>query len=54
MGNLVHRAQGRDIERVVVDGEVVVESWQPWRAAAAEVCRKAARAAERVWRRGGQ
>ena len=54
MGNLVHTAQGWDVEMIVVDGEVVVEAGQLLRADSAEVCREAARAAESVWRRCGQ
>jgi len=54
MGTLVHTAQGREVEMVVVDGAVVVESGQPLRADPAEGCREAARAAASVRRRGGQ
>ena len=29
LGNLVHVAQGRDVEMVLVDGEIVVEDARP-------------------------
>ncbi len=51
LGNLVHTGQGRDVELVVVDGEIVVESGRPVKADVGEVCREAERAAQSVWKR---
>ena len=35
LGNLVHVAQGRDVEMVLVDGEIVVEDARPLKVDAA-------------------
>jgi len=55
IGSLVHVAQGRDVEMVVVDGRVLVEDGQPTLADMAEICREGQAAADRLWRvaRGG-
>jgi 5-methylthioadenosine/S-adenosylhomocysteine deaminase len=51
LGNLLHVAQGRDVEHVVVDGQVVVENGRPTRANEEEIRRDAARAARDLWAR---
>jgi 5-methylthioadenosine/S-adenosylhomocysteine deaminase len=51
LGNLVHTAQGRDVEAVMVAGAMVVEDGRPVKADLDEVCRDAAKAAESVWER---
>ncbi len=54
LGNLVHTAQGRDVELVIVDGRVVVESGRPTLVSEEEVRRDAASAADRLWASAGQ
>ncbi|MFD1704698.1 amidohydrolase family protein [Methylopila henanensis] len=51
LGNLVHVAQGRDVEVVAVDGELMVEDGKPTRVDADAVRRDAARAIEALWTR---
>ncbi len=51
LGNLVHVAQGRDVELVAVDGEVVVEDGRPTRVDADAIRRDAAIAIENLWQR---
>ena len=51
LGNLVHAAQGRDVEMVVVDGAVVVEDGRPTRADADAIRRDAERAIAALWGR---
>ncbi len=53
LGALVHTGQGRDVEYVVVEGEVVIAEGEPTRARSAEVVTEAQAAAEAVWRRAG-
>jgi 5-methylthioadenosine/S-adenosylhomocysteine deaminase len=53
LGALVHTGQGRDVEYVVVEGEVVIAEGEPTRARSAEVVAEAQAAAEAVWRRAG-
>jgi len=51
LGNLVHVAQGRDVEIVTVDGELMVEDGKPTRVDADAVRREAALAIEALWAR---
>lgn len=51
LGNLVHTAQGRDVETVVVDGQIVVEDGAPTRARESEILEDARQATERMWKR---
>ena len=49
MGNLVHTAQGRDVEMVLVDGRIVVENGRATLVNEEEIRRKADRAAAELW-----
>lgn len=51
LGNLVHTAQGRDVETVVCNGEIVVEGGELCRADTPRLLDKAQRAAEALWQR---
>ncbi|GBD49816.1 amidohydrolase family protein [Methylopila sp. Yamaguchi] len=51
LGNLVHVAQGRDVEVVAVDGELMVMDGKPTRVDADAVRRDAALAIEALWAR---
>ena len=51
LGNLVHTAQGRDVETVVCNGEVVVEGGELCRADTAALLADAQSAAEALWQR---
>jgi 5-methylthioadenosine/S-adenosylhomocysteine deaminase len=51
LGNLVHVAQGRDIEMVVVDGRVVVEDGRATLVDQERIRREAAEAARHLWER---
>ena len=51
LGNLVHTAQGRDVECVIVDGTIVVEDGRPLLVDQDEILRDAQRAAENLWAR---
>src|SRR3954467_8592858 len=51
LGNLVHTAQGRDVEHVLVDGKFVIENGEPVFADSADIRREAQRAAEALWKR---
>jgi 5-methylthioadenosine/S-adenosylhomocysteine deaminase len=51
IGSLVHAAQGRDVELVIVDGRVVVERGEPTCVDAASIRLDAAAAAKSLWRR---
>ncbi|BCH34608.1 chlorohydrolase [Mesorhizobium sp. L-8-10] len=51
LGNLVHTAQGRDVDMVIVDGVVVVEDGRPLHVDQDEILRDAQRAAESLWSR---
>jgi 5-methylthioadenosine/S-adenosylhomocysteine deaminase len=53
LGNLVHTAQGRDVEMVVVDGRIVVEGGRATLVDEEEIRRHAAAAAKRLWERVG-
>lgn len=50
-GNLVHVAQGRDVEHVFVDGEQVVASGRPVRADLDDLLNQASRASRALWQR---
>jgi len=54
IGSLVHTAQGRDVEFVICDGEVVVESGSLRHADTADLMRDAQQAAEALWTRAKQ
>jgi 5-methylthioadenosine/S-adenosylhomocysteine deaminase len=51
LGNLVHTAQGRDVDSVIVDGRVVVENGRALFADQDAIMRDAQRAAEALWMR---
>ncbi|AXY41647.1 amidohydrolase family protein [Halomonas sp. JS92-SW72] len=51
LGNLVHTAQGRDIDVVICNGEVVVEGGELCRADTATLLADAQSAAEALWQR---
>ncbi len=51
LGTLVHTAQGRDVEMVLVDGETLVEDGRPVRADLNEICIEADKAARALWAR---
>ncbi|MGE4239956.1 amidohydrolase family protein [Ramlibacter sp.] len=51
LGNLVHVAQGRDVEHVFVDGEQVVESGRPVRADLDRILADANAASRALWSR---
>jgi 5-methylthioadenosine/S-adenosylhomocysteine deaminase len=51
LGNLVHVAQGRDVEIVLVDGRVVVEGGQATLVDEERIRREAADAARALWSR---
>lgn len=51
LGNLVHTAQGRDVETVIVNGEIVVEDGEPCRVDRMEVIHRAESAASALWDR---
>ncbi|HVR53738.1 MAG TPA: amidohydrolase family protein, partial [Pseudorhodoferax sp.] len=51
VGNLVHTAQGRDVEHVWVDGRQVVASGRPTQVDLDEILADAQRAADALWRR---
>lgn len=51
LGNLVHVAQGRDVELVLVDGRVVVQGGEPTLARRETIVGDAERAAAALWRR---
>lgn len=52
-GTLVHAAQGRDVELVMVDGEVVIENGLPTRVDLDGILREAQHAADALWKRAG-
>ena len=54
LGNLVHTAQGRDVEMVIVDGRVVVEDGRPTLVDEDAIRREAAAAARALWQRVGR
>ena len=49
LGLLVHTAQGRDVEMVIVDGDIVVENALPTRVDMERVCLEAEKAARELW-----
>lgn len=51
VGNLVHTAQGRDVEHVWVDGRQVVASGRPTQVNLDDILADAQRAAEALWQR---
>ncbi len=51
LGNIVHVAQGRDVEMVVVDGSIVVEDGQPTKVDAEAIRREADVAIRSLWER---
>lgn len=51
LGTLVHTGMGRDVSHVVVEGEVVVDDFQPTRCNAEEVMRAGNAAAAALWER---
>jgi len=53
LGNLVHTAQGRDVEMVICDGRIVVEGGRATLVDEAAIRREAAAAARALWRRAG-
>jgi 5-methylthioadenosine/S-adenosylhomocysteine deaminase len=54
VGNLVHTAQGRDVEYVMCDGEILVESGELCNVDMAELLARAQAAAESLWTRARQ
>jgi 5-methylthioadenosine/S-adenosylhomocysteine deaminase len=53
LGNLVHTAQGRDVDKVIVDGRLIVEGGRSLLVDQEVILRDAQRAAERLWQRAG-
>jgi 5-methylthioadenosine/S-adenosylhomocysteine deaminase len=51
LGNIVHVAQGRDVEMVVVDGDIVVEDGRPTKVDAEAIRREADAAIRALWER---
>ncbi len=51
LGNLVHTGQGRDVETVLVGGEIVIEDGQPTRVDLIEALEEAETAAAAIWER---
>jgi 5-methylthioadenosine/S-adenosylhomocysteine deaminase len=51
IGNLVHTAQGRDVEMVICQGEVVVENGELCFADKADLLKQAQKASENLWAR---
>lgn len=51
LGNLVHTAQGRDVEMVVVDGRIVVEGGHATLVDEEKIRRDADKAARDLWSR---
>ncbi|GAA5234331.1 amidohydrolase family protein [Verticiella sediminum] len=49
LGNLVHTGQGRDVQMVVVDGEILVEDGLPTRVDMHSVCAAAEQACRELW-----
>ncbi|MFD0666993.1 amidohydrolase family protein [Ramlibacter sp. MAHUQ-53] len=54
LGSLVHCGQGRDVEMVLVDGEVLVEGGLPTRVNLEAVCREGEAAARELWAAEGK
>lgn len=51
LGNVIHTAQGRDVETVIVDGQIVVEHGRPTRVSEQDIRKDATRAVQRIWSR---
>ena len=51
LGNLVHTAQGRDVEMVIVDGRIVVENGVSTLVDHEKILADAQKAAEALWER---
>ena len=51
LGTLVHTGQGRDVDTVIVEGEVVVSGGEPLRVDKSAVLEAAETAAAALWRR---
>ena len=49
LGNLIHTAQGRDVETVIVDGQILVDGGSPTRVSESEVREEATRVVRRLW-----
>ncbi|WP_343592359.1 amidohydrolase family protein [Paracidovorax wautersii] len=49
LGSLVHTGQGRDVQMVLVDGEILVEHGRPTRVDMDAVCAEAEAAARELW-----
>lgn len=49
LGNLVHTGQGRDVEMVMVDGEILVEDGRPTRVDMETICAEAEAACQQLW-----
>jgi 5-methylthioadenosine/S-adenosylhomocysteine deaminase len=49
VGTLVHTGQGRDVDTVIVGGEIVVEGGRLVHADMATICAEAAAAARQLW-----
>ncbi len=54
LGTLVHNAHGRDVQHVLVEGELVVRDGRPTRGDMEAICEEGARAAAALWRRAKQ
>ena len=54
VGTLVHTGQGRDVEMVLVDGEVLVEGGRPTRVDLDEICFEAEQASRALWAAQGK
>jgi 5-methylthioadenosine/S-adenosylhomocysteine deaminase len=51
LGTLVHTGQGRDVEAVIIEGEIVVANGEPVQVNKAEVLDEAEAAAKALWKR---
>ncbi|SDH54155.1 amidohydrolase family protein [Variovorax sp. OV700] len=51
LGNLIHTAQGRDVEKVMVDGRLIVDGGRALLVDQDAIMREAQKAAESLWRR---
>ncbi|SMG17919.1 amidohydrolase family protein [Paraburkholderia susongensis] len=49
LGTLVHTGQGRDVEMVLVNGEILVENGMPTRVDMGEVCAEAEQVCQSLW-----
>lgn len=49
LGTLVHTGQGRDVDMVIVDGEILVEQGRPTRVDVDEICAAGEQAARQLW-----